>query len=189
MIFKKFVAVKLALMSWWKSLSKKEGAELEFLKNDIRRLELIMETRDLEEDELWVWEESKKELDRMVFLKNKDLKQKSRVNWASLGDENSAYFQWCINGRKAANDIPGVLVNGEWISKPLLVKREVLRFYRELFRETNFRRPVFICDYLKQVPVEKIEDLVAPSLRKKLRMQSLIVVLTRRLVQMGLIFI
>ncbi|PWA48762.1 RNA-directed DNA polymerase, eukaryota, Reverse transcriptase zinc-binding domain protein [Artemisia annua] len=117
-IFKKFVAVKLALMSWWKSFSKKEGAELEFLKNDIRRLELIMETRDLEEDELWVWEESKKELDRMVFLKNKDLKQKSRVNWASLGDENSAYFHRCINGRKAANDIPGVLVNGEWISKP-----------------------------------------------------------------------
>ncbi|KAJ0765374.1 putative RNA-directed DNA polymerase [Helianthus annuus] len=168
-ISKKLVAVKVALKNWWRELSKKEGAELECLKNDVRRLELVMETRDLEEDELWVWEESKKELDRMVFLKNKDLKQKSRANWALLGDENSAFFHRCINGRKAANDIPGVLVDGDWISKPQLVKREVLRFYRELFHETNLRRPAFVSDNLKQVPDEKIEDLVAPFSKEEIK--------------------
>ncbi|XP_076949724.1 uncharacterized protein LOC143622475 [Bidens hawaiensis] len=127
-LFKKLAEVKRELKKWWKCVSTKEGEEISRLQKDISWLENKMEDGALDEEDLWIWEESKKELASLTMLKNKDLKQNSRVKWASFGDDNSAYFHRCVNGRKAANMIPGVLVNGEWISKPSLVKREVLRF-------------------------------------------------------------
>ncbi|XP_076958321.1 uncharacterized protein LOC143634017 [Bidens hawaiensis] len=114
-LFKKLAAVKLGLKSWWHLLSIKEGAELEMLKHDISRLEAKVEEGELEDEEVWIWEESKKEVERLLMLKNKDLKQKARVKWASMGDDNSTYFHRCINGRKASNSISGVMVNGDWI--------------------------------------------------------------------------
>ncbi|XP_022008026.1 uncharacterized protein LOC110907340 [Helianthus annuus] len=104
---------------------------------------LSLEERDLEEEELWVWEESKKEVERLLYFKNKDLHQKSRVKWASMGDDNSAFFHRCINGRKAANVIPGLIVDGSWVSRPSLVKKEV--------------------------PSEMIKDLVAPFSKEEIK--------------------
>ena len=86
-----------------------------------------------------------------------------------MGDDNSAYFHRCINGRKAANAIPGVLVNGEWISQPSLVKKEVFRFYRDHFRENASRRPGYICGDLKQVALENRENLIAPFSKEEIK--------------------
>ncbi|XP_021971684.1 uncharacterized protein LOC110866841 [Helianthus annuus] len=56
----KLKCVKEAIRKWWSVAIKKEGEELENYKNEIQKLETIMEERDLEEDEVWVWEECKK---------------------------------------------------------------------------------------------------------------------------------
>ncbi|KAJ0469831.1 putative RNA-directed DNA polymerase [Helianthus annuus] len=168
-LHKKLGAAKLALKDWWKQITLKEGEEMADLKNTINRMEKKLEDGVLEEDEEWIWEESKKEVDRLNFLKNKDLKQKSRMNWAILGDENSAFFHRCINGRKAANMIPGVLIDGDWVSQPPLVKREILRFYRDLFREKHVCRPRFVSNELKQIPMDKKEDLIAPFTKEEIK--------------------
>lgn len=62
-ITKQLNAVRSVLKVWWKSYLEKEDESSISLKFDIERLEKIMEDRDLEEEELWVWEESKKDLD------------------------------------------------------------------------------------------------------------------------------
>uniref|UniRef100_A0A251TIJ6 Putative reverse transcriptase domain-containing protein n=1 Tax=Helianthus annuus TaxID=4232 RepID=A0A251TIJ6_HELAN len=103
------------------------------------------------------------------MLKSKDLKQKSWVKWASLGDDNSTYFHRCINGRKAANVISGVLVNGVWVSKPSLVKKEVRCFYRDLFCEKYGRRPEFLSEDLKHLSAEKINALIAPFSKEEIK--------------------
>ncbi|XP_022020173.1 uncharacterized protein LOC110920261 [Helianthus annuus] len=102
-----------------------------------------MEERGLEEEEVWVWEESKKDLENLMWFKNRDLHQKARVKWALSGDENSAFFHRCIKGRKASNAIPGLHVNGGWVSKPSLVKREV--------------------------PTEKVDELIAPFTKEEIK--------------------
>ncbi|XP_022014905.1 uncharacterized protein LOC110914421 [Helianthus annuus] len=53
----KLKAVKNSLISWWHRINKKEGEELSSLQADIERMERIMEEGDLEEQEVWVWEE------------------------------------------------------------------------------------------------------------------------------------
>ncbi|KAM0002505.1 putative RNA-directed DNA polymerase [Helianthus debilis subsp. tardiflorus] len=128
-----------------------------------------MEDRDLEEEELWTWEECKKDVIKIEQWKCRDLHQKSRVRWASKGDDNSAYFHRVVNGRKAANDIPGIEVEGQWITKPSIVKREVLRFFRNHFSEKYSRRPEFHCDWFKMVPVEDARRLVRGFTKEEIR--------------------
>ncbi|KAJ0469537.1 putative RNA-directed DNA polymerase [Helianthus annuus] len=168
-IQKKLFAVRVALRGWWKVVQEKEKEVLNLLRNEIASSERRMEESSLEEEEMWVWEESKKEVEKMLISINKDLHQKSRVKWASMGDDNSAFFHRCMNGRKAANSIPGLLVDGKWVSKPPLVKKEVLRFFRNHFHEAFASRPVLLCDNLKQVPSNRIAELVAPFSKEEIK--------------------
>ncbi|PWA79287.1 RNA-directed DNA polymerase, eukaryota [Artemisia annua] len=97
----------------WIVKSRKKDNELEFsLKKDKEEMERLMEQKDLEESELWVWSECCKNLHEIELLRTRDLKQKSRVKWAALGDENTSLFHNVVNGRKARNSIPGLEVNG-----------------------------------------------------------------------------
>ncbi|PWA36616.1 RNA-directed DNA polymerase, eukaryota, Reverse transcriptase zinc-binding domain protein [Artemisia annua] len=111
------------------------------LKAEKEEYERIMENSELEESDLWIWSECRKNIEEIELHRAHDIKQKSRVKWASLGDENTAFFHYFVNGRKARNSIPGLEVNGEWVSKPTVVKREVLRFFRNHFREDVMDRP------------------------------------------------
>ncbi|KAM0061725.1 putative RNA-directed DNA polymerase [Helianthus debilis subsp. tardiflorus] len=165
----KLKCVKEAIRTWWKEELQKEENELETYKLEIHNLETIMEDRELEEEELWVWEECKKGIDQMNQWKCRDLQQKSRVKWASKGDENSAYFHRVVNGRKAANDIPGLSVDGQWISKPNLVKREVLKFFRNHFSDRYVRRPSLLCENVKLVSPEDAMKLIRPFSKVEIR--------------------
>jgi len=130
------------------------------LKDDLERLEVVMEDRDLEEAERWVWEECRKGIDHFNFCQNRDLKQKSRVRWAIDGDDNSAFFHRVVNGRKATNSIPGLLIEGDWIQKPALVKYHVMKHFHEHFKENNKYRPVIRCNNMKGLEASKGEELI-----------------------------
>ncbi|XP_021986620.1 uncharacterized protein LOC110883073 [Helianthus annuus] len=82
---------------------------------DLENIELVMETRDLDEEEEWILLESKKILKEEDERKNKDLKQRSRVRWAKEGDENSKFFHSMINCRKACNVTHGLNLDGKRI--------------------------------------------------------------------------
>ncbi|MFS7889004.1 putative RNA-directed DNA polymerase [Helianthus anomalus] len=112
---------------------------------------MVNGTKNLEEEELWVWTECKKSLQEIELYRSRDLKQKSRVKWASLGDENTSFFHSVVNGRKARNTIPGLEIRDEWISKPALIKREVLSFFRSHFKEEVKQRLIIVCDGLRRI--------------------------------------
>ncbi|XP_076934456.1 uncharacterized protein LOC143600739 [Bidens hawaiensis] len=165
----KLLAVKEALKIWWKETCKKEVEDIQSLTKEIARLERRMEERELEEEELWVWEGSKKEAERLRLMNNRDLIQKSWVRWASMGDDNSAFFHRCINGRKAVNAIPGLMVNGVWVSQPSLVKKEVMGFFRKHFKEEVNHRPTLLCFNLRQVAGDDGEVLIKPFSKDEIR--------------------
>ncbi|XP_022015351.1 uncharacterized protein LOC110915009 [Helianthus annuus] len=53
---------------------------------------------------------------------------------------------------KASNTIHGLEVNGAWISKPSLVKKEVFRFFRYKSVEEAVSRPPLTCSHFKKIP-------------------------------------
>ena len=91
------------------------------------------------------------------------------MKWASLGDENTAFFHAVVNGRKARNAILGLEVNGEWVSKPTLVKKEVMRFFRDHFREDFAHRSSLECMGIKTVKEEDCDFLIASFSKQEIK--------------------
>ena len=132
-------------------------------------MEVIMEHQDLEESDLWVWSECVKGLQEIDFFRTRDFQQKSRVQWASLGDENSSFFHNVVKGRQARNAIPGLEVRGERVSKPSLIKREVLRFFRDRFKEDFKIRPGIVCSGLKRISEQDGLFLIEPFSKQEIK--------------------
>ncbi|KAJ0590694.1 hypothetical protein HanOQP8_Chr04g0164131 [Helianthus annuus] len=168
-ITRKLKRVREEIRKWWADTLIKEGELLEGYKREIQNLESKMEERELEEEEIWVWEECKKEMCHVHQIRSRDMKQKSRVKWASMGDDNSAFFHRVVNGRKASNALPGLLINGQWITKPSLIKKEVFQFYRGLFSDSHKCRPTLRCVGINQVPSTDMEVLIRPFSKDEIK--------------------
>ncbi|KAL6521526.1 hypothetical protein OROGR_018095 [Orobanche gracilis] len=113
-LINKLGVLRAKLRGWiaeWKNKDKEDENRLNEEKEDMERL---MEQKELDEAELWVWSECKKSIQEIENLRTRDLKQKSRVKWAALGDENTSFFHSMINGRKARNAIPGLEIRGDY---------------------------------------------------------------------------
>ncbi|XP_076938943.1 uncharacterized protein LOC143607350 [Bidens hawaiensis] len=90
----KLKCVRDEIRKWWEEVKTKEMEEFSILKDEFEKLENMAEQRDLNEEENWVRLECVKGIKDMEFRKSLDLKQKSRIRWASMGDENTSFFSW-----------------------------------------------------------------------------------------------
>ncbi|KAJ0532538.1 putative RNA-directed DNA polymerase [Helianthus annuus] len=114
-------------------------------------MEMEMESRDLSEEEEWVMTKNRKIIKEIEERKNLDIKQRARTKWAIDGDENSKFFHALVNIRKASNNIHGLTINGEWCNKPAKIKKQVLTFFREKFKESMPTRPDLFCNNIKKI--------------------------------------
>ncbi|GJW10863.1 nucleotide-binding alpha-beta plait domain-containing protein [Tanacetum coccineum] len=51
-------------------------------------------------------------------------RQKAKIKWAIEGDENSKYYHGILNKKRNQLSIRGVLVEGDWVENPNMVKNE-----------------------------------------------------------------
>ncbi|KAL9999607.1 putative RNA-directed DNA polymerase [Helianthus debilis subsp. tardiflorus] len=141
----KFKALRNSITSWAIDCKAKELGERRTLEQELRILDQAVEVRPLVEEEVWTLTEIKRRIGELDEFHCSDLKQKARCNWAVHGDENSRYFHGCINKRKASNYFPGLEVNGAWETNPVVIKREVMRFFLDKFKENMVVRPRLVC--------------------------------------------
>ncbi|KAI3794371.1 hypothetical protein L1987_37001 [Smallanthus sonchifolius] len=168
-ITKKFARIRAALKDWRDKFLEKEGEEEAETRLELERLEEELEIRDLSEEEEWTMSECKKVIKDIGDRKNFDLKQRSRVRWAIDGDENSKFFHALINNRRASNSIPGLLIDGEWCSKPSKIKKEVFGFFRDKFKERIGSRPALFCDNFKKLSESSIDLLVSEFSKEEIK--------------------
>ncbi|KAJ0837904.1 putative RNA-directed DNA polymerase [Helianthus annuus] len=121
-----------------------------------------MEFRDLLEEEEWTLAKNRKINREMDYRKSADIKQRARLKWALEGDENSKFFHAMVNKRKAVNSIHGLNVNGEWCSKPSLIKKQVFSFFRDKFKESCPNRPEVSLSNIKKISEADKIFLVEP---------------------------
>lgn len=58
-------------------------------------------------------------------------KQKSRVNWLALGDQNTKFFHHKVRSNRARNKILSlVTAEGLWLDKSEEVQHEIIQFYK-----------------------------------------------------------
>ncbi|KAJ0492289.1 putative RNA-directed DNA polymerase [Helianthus annuus] len=161
-LIKKLEFIRNKFKEWRNVMRLKECEVLELAKEELIALESLLDSRDLSEEEEWALIENKKVIAEIELGRIMDLKQRSRANWAKEGDENSKLFHSLINCRKASNVIHGLDVGGEWVSKPSLVKKEVLSFFRSKFVEESANRPKLHCHNMRRISAGEADLLEAP---------------------------
>lgn len=60
------------------------------------------------------------DLERVAVM---DLKQKAKIKWVVDGDENTSFFHGFVNNQNRRNKIHGLLVNGQWVTNPDVIKK------------------------------------------------------------------
>ncbi|KAK1428176.1 hypothetical protein QVD17_17005 [Tagetes erecta] len=123
--FEKLKYFKRVIKMWVRNNKLKEVELEESLHQEMEQIDKKMEISSISEDEEWVLLECKKSLLELEAFKSKDLWQKSRVKWASLGDDNTSFFHGIINSRNVKNKIHGIEVEDVWIQNPKIIKREI----------------------------------------------------------------
>ncbi|KAJ0787048.1 putative RNA-directed DNA polymerase [Helianthus annuus] len=154
--------VKYKIKGWVKELKVEKEAEYGAKVSQFEALELLAEDRSLSPQELELRADCKRYLMDADRLKTMDLKQKSRVKWAVDGDENTAYFHRVVNANTSNNRINGLMLDGEWVVTPTLLKDTICSFFAEKFLEPLDNRPSLICPNLASASMQENERLVAP---------------------------
>ncbi|XP_022008089.1 uncharacterized protein LOC110907409 [Helianthus annuus] len=89
--------LKLGIKEWRKSAKTQEEQEVQDAIKEVERIEKVAETRRLTETEKESRVTGKWKIKNYERKKLKDLKQKAKLRWAKLGDENSNFFHRLIN--------------------------------------------------------------------------------------------
>ncbi|GJS72199.1 RNA-directed DNA polymerase, eukaryota [Tanacetum coccineum] len=72
-------------------------------------------------------------LQELENLQSLEAAQKSKIKLAIEVDENSKYYHGILNKKRSQLAIRGILVDGNWIDSPHLVKREFLSHFKNRF--------------------------------------------------------
>jgi hypothetical protein len=68
--------------------------------------------------------------------------QKSRVTWLKEGDKNTKYFHSVANSHRRNNSIRQISIDGELSSNQDVIKAHICSFYRNLYTEEYYCRPL-----------------------------------------------
>ncbi|GKB84213.1 RNA-directed DNA polymerase, eukaryota [Tanacetum coccineum] len=74
------------------------------------------------------------EIEKIDKFASMDIIQKAHVKWDIEGDENSKFFHGLINQKRRNQMINGIMVEGNWITNPCLIKDAFLQFYKRKFQ-------------------------------------------------------
>ncbi|KAJ0575381.1 putative RNA-directed DNA polymerase [Helianthus annuus] len=146
----------------WRILCRanEEKEEQEILKV-VENLESMAEVATLNDGERKLRIALRQKLKSIEIARVKDLKQKARLKWVKLGDENTAFFHKIINFNKARNRVNGLLIGGVWVSEPTAIKEEFRKWFKKQFSEPIRRRPSFADSGLPKISNEQATALVS----------------------------
>ncbi|XP_028094700.1 uncharacterized protein LOC114294749 [Camellia sinensis] len=126
----KLQALKQSLRQWNSEVFGNMDSKLKQAEENLHAIDLIVESRDLDEvegkrrREVWgeVWK-LRKIMER-IWL------QKSRLNWNLKGDKNTKFFHIIATNKQNTNAIDSMSVNGELVKELLEVKEAVYDHFR-----------------------------------------------------------
>ncbi|GJR83283.1 putative adenosinetriphosphatase [Tanacetum coccineum] len=105
---------------------------------ELADLEMIIDKGDASSDTLHKRAEVVKSIQEVDKLCAMEASQKAKIKWAIEGDENSKYYHGILNKKRNQLSIRGVLVEGDWVENPNMVKNEFLNHFKTpVIRTTN----------------------------------------------------
>ncbi|GJQ94709.1 hypothetical protein Tco_0005848 [Tanacetum coccineum] len=117
------------------------------LKQELADLEMIIDKGDASSDTLHKRAEVVKSIQEVDKLCAMEASQKAKIKWAIEGDENSKYYHGILNKKRNQLSIRGVLVEGDWVENPNMVKNEFLNHFKNRFDRPKSVRPMLNMEF------------------------------------------
>ncbi|GJV78503.1 RNA-directed DNA polymerase, eukaryota [Tanacetum coccineum] len=130
---KKLKILKGRIRSWVKDEKEKAHVLKNSLKKKLADIDSIVDKGEVTSDVLEVRLDTMNSLTKLENMESIELAQKAKIKWSIEGDENSKYFHGIINKKRNNLAIRGIIVDGEWIEDPNVVKNEFLSHFRNRF--------------------------------------------------------
>ncbi|KAJ9562374.1 hypothetical protein OSB04_007534, partial [Centaurea solstitialis] len=154
--------LKSHIKIWSKELRKKDETELFSLKSKICSIDLLAELNQIDDNLVNERMALLAKVKDLMTKKVSDIKQKAKCKWLREGDENSRFFHSYVNNKAKRGRIHGLNINGNWETKPELIKEAVWKFFDKKFSESHPIRPSFKSRFFKKISTEQKEWLDAP---------------------------
>ncbi|XP_028079135.1 uncharacterized protein LOC114280928 [Camellia sinensis] len=130
-----------ALRKWNREVFGDVPTKLKSVEEELHKLDLLAETRDLEEIEKARRKEVLSEAWKLSRTVEWMWLQKARLDWALKGDKNTRFFHIMATSRQSRNGLNSVTVGGMVYEDPVKVKQEVcLHFIRHFSEEWKCRQ-------------------------------------------------
>ncbi|GJQ94065.1 RNA-directed DNA polymerase, eukaryota, reverse transcriptase zinc-binding domain protein [Tanacetum coccineum] len=130
---KKLKILKGRIRSWVKDEKEKAHVLKNSLKKKLADIDPIVDKGEVTSDVLEVRLDTMNSLTKLENMESIELAQKAKIKWSIEGDENSKYFHDIMNKKRNNLAIKGIIVDGEWIEDPNVVKNEFLSHFRNRF--------------------------------------------------------
>ncbi|KAK3210475.1 hypothetical protein Dsin_015181 [Dipteronia sinensis] len=153
-LFSKAKASKISLKRWLQSskINLKKPKEVE---DKLEVLDTKAEregwTASLRQERLHLLEELWKRHRR----EEQSWRQKSRIKWLHDGDKNTTFFYSIANSRMRNNVITEMLIEGTTLTDPMTIREGVFKFFKEHFKEVDWKRPIMSRDGLMKISDEE----------------------------------
>ncbi|GJQ88887.1 RNA-directed DNA polymerase, eukaryota [Tanacetum coccineum] len=98
-----------------------------------------------------------------------ELAQKAKVKWSIEGDKNTKFFHGIINKQRNNVAIRGIVVDGNWIEDPKMVKNEFLSHFADRFKSPCDSRFSLDMEFPNKLNAERITDLEQPFTKEEIK--------------------
>ncbi|GJW31640.1 RNA-directed DNA polymerase, eukaryota [Tanacetum coccineum] len=133
--------------------------KLKFLKKKIPELDAIIDKGDGNDVVIQKRTNVVESILKVEKLQSMEAAQKAKIKWAIEGDENSKYYHGILNKKRNQLTIRGVLVEGNWIETPALVKSEFLFHFKSRFQQPQQARLNITMDFPRNLSSTQQADL------------------------------
>ncbi|GKB49944.1 RNA-directed DNA polymerase, eukaryota, reverse transcriptase zinc-binding domain protein [Tanacetum coccineum] len=130
---KKLRYLKQCIRTWIKEFKLKANSAKQQIKEDLSKIDVLIDNGEGNSDICSKRRDIFKSLQDLEKLHSMELSQKTKIKWAIEGDENSKYFHGVLNKNRNQHSIRGILVDGDWVESPSLVKNEFLSYFSNRF--------------------------------------------------------
>ncbi|GJZ24249.1 RNA-directed DNA polymerase, eukaryota [Tanacetum coccineum] len=159
---KKLQLLKKEIRTWIMDFKRHQMGLSVDLKSKLCDIDKTLDQGGVSEEILLSRMEVLKQLHDVQSSSSRDIMQKAKIRWAIEGDENSKYFYAIINKKRANLSVKGIMVDGDWIVDPDLVKQEFRNHFADRFQDPGPRRGCINFPFPKRLSNDQVSELEAP---------------------------
>nr|GEW64643.1 DNA polymerase zeta processivity subunit [Tanacetum cinerariifolium] len=161
--------LKKEIRVWVMDQKQKQSGRIKEIKSKLSDIKKLLYQGGVNDEILLSRMDLLKQMQDIKSFDAHDCMQKAKIQWAIEGDENSKFFHGIMNRKRANLAIKGVMVDGEWMDDPSLVKEEFRSHFATRFQAPGVNRSRLNFRFPNRLNPDQVAALENPITRDEIR--------------------